>query len=48
MSMFGKRVTGSVMKLMTPSRVSTENRTMAGTGRRIDQAEMLRRIIVPR
>ena len=48
MSMFGKRVTGSVMKLMTPSSVSTENSTIAGTGRRIDHAEILRRIISPR
>ena len=47
-SMFGKRVTGIVMKLMTPSRVSTANSTIAGTGRRIDHAEMLRRIIWPR
>ena len=48
MSMLGNRVTGSVMKLMMPRSVSTENSTIAGTGRRIDQAEMLRRITWPR
>ena len=43
-SMLGKRVTGSAMKLITPSSVSTANSTIAGTGLRIDQAEMLMRI----
>ena len=47
-SMLGKRVTGSVRKLMTPSSVSTANSTIAGTGLRIDQAEILRRITGPR
>ena len=46
--MFGKRVIGSVMKLIMPSSVSTANSTIAGTGRRIDQAEILRRITSPR
>ena len=39
-SMLGKRVTGSCWKLMYPSAISTMNSTSAGTGRRIDQAEM--------
>ena len=47
-SMFGKRVTGSCLKLKTPSSISTANRTIAGTGRRIDHAETLMRIISPR
>jgi hypothetical protein len=33
---------------MMPSSVSTANSTIAGTGRRIDHAEMLRRITGPR
>ena len=47
-SMFGNRVTGSDLKLKRPSSISTANKTIAGTGRRIDQAEMLIRITEPR
>src|SRR5262245_23433956 len=38
-SMLGKRVTGRAAKLTKPSAMSTINRTRAGTGWRIDQAE---------
>ena len=45
-SMLGKRVIGSVVKLIQPSTISTKNSTSEGIGRRIDQAEMF--IIEPR
>jgi hypothetical protein len=40
MSMLGKRVTGSLEKLIRPSATSTMKSRIAGTGLRIDQAEM--------
>lgn len=47
-SMFGKRSTGKPRNAMTPSAVRMRNRMIDGTGRRIDQAETLRRISGPR
>ena len=44
MSMFGKRVIDIVRKLTRPRMVRTANATTAGMGRRIDQAETLRRM----
>src|SRR5271166_452075 len=44
MSMLGKRVTGIDRKLTRPRIVRTAKATAAGMGRRIDQAETLRRI----
>ena len=40
MSMLGKRVTGSLEKLIRPSATSTMKSRIAGTGLRIDQAEI--------
>ena len=42
MSMLGKRATGIERKLTMPSVIRTRNSTSAGTGLRIDHAEMLR------
>ena len=39
-SIFGKRVTGSFAKLMTPRAMSTRKSRIGGIGFRIDQAEM--------
>ena len=39
MSMLGKRVIGSLAKLISPSAISTMNSRIGGTGLRIDQAE---------
>src|SRR5271166_4366127 len=44
MSMFGKRVIDIVRKLTMPSMARTARATTAGIGRRIDQAETLKRI----
>ncbi len=44
MSMFGNRVIGIVRKLTMPSTVSTTKATIAGIGRRIDQAETFSRM----
>src|SRR5579863_9504200 len=46
MSMLGNRVTDIVRKLTRPSSISTEKARIAGIGRRIDQAEMLKRMSV--
>ncbi len=45
--MFGNLVTGSDMKLRMPSRQSTTNNRIGGTGLRMAQAEKLMRIILP-
>ena len=45
--MFGKRVIDIVRKLIRPRIVRTANATMAGIGRRIDQAETLIRMDRP-
>src|SRR5580704_1551047 len=47
MSMLGKRVIDIDRKLTTPRMVRTANATTAGMGRRIDQAETLRRMGSP-
>src|SRR5271166_3549567 len=44
MSMLGKRVIDIVRKLTRPRTVSTTKATIAGMGRRIDQAETLKRM----
>src|SRR3546814_16711335 len=44
-SMSGWLLTSIRMKLTTPASVSATNRTIDGTGLRIDQAEMLRKPI---
>src|ERR1700760_2855105 len=41
MSVAGRRVTGSLMKLVQPRRSRSNERTTEGSGRRIDQAEIL-------
>ena len=41
MSAFGSRVTGNFMKLSQPSTSMMIENTMAGSGRRIDQADTL-------
>ena len=46
--MFGNRVIGSCLKLTMPSTISTRNSTSAGTGLRIDQAEMFQFMVEPR